>query len=172
MNLHEVNKGVEKHRRPKRIGRGPGSGQGKTAGKGHKGQRSHAGWSSPSIFTGGGSPLVRRVPKRGFNNFEFAVKVSAVNVAELEKLFESGATVTPDDLRKENLAKGRFDELKILGNGELTKKLIVNAHRFSASAKEKIEKAGGQCVVIPTKTTVAEKKAAAKAAKKAAGGKK
>lgn len=166
MNLHEVNKGIVKHRRPKRIGRGPGSGQGKTAGKGHKGQKALAGWQAKSIFSGGGTPLIRRVPKRGFNNKVFASKVVAVNVGDLEELFNAGDTVTLEALKEKNVAKGRFDELKILGDGELTKKLTINAHRFSATAKEKIEKAGGQMITLKTPTPVEEKKSQ----KKAAGG--
>jgi large subunit ribosomal protein L15 len=169
MNLHEVNKGVEKNKKRLRIGRGIGSGRGKTSGKGHKGQKAMAGWQAKSIFSGGGTPLIRRIPKRGFNNKAFAVKVVAVNVGDLEELFQGGEEVTQDALRDKNVAKGRYDELKVLGDGELTKKLTVSAHRFSATAKEKIEKAGGTCVVLPTKITVAEKKAIKQAADKAAG---
>jgi large subunit ribosomal protein L15 len=166
MNLHEVNKGIEKHKRPKRIGRGVGSGHGKTSGKGHKGQKAMAGWQAKSIFSGGGTPLIRAVPKRGFNNAQFAPKVVAVNVGDLDELFDAGGQVTPQSLREKNAAKGRYDELKILGDGEITKILTVTAHRFSKTAREKIEKVGGSCVVLPQKVTVAEKKAQAKAAKK------
>lgn len=169
MNLHEVNKGVEKHTKRLRIGRGVGSGRGKTSGKGHKGQKAMAGWQAKSIFSGGGTPLIRRIPKRGFNNKSFAVKIAALNVGDLEELFQAGDDVTPEVLREKNVAKGRYDELKVLGDGELTKKLTVTAHRFSATAKAKIEQAGGTCVVLPTKITVAEKKAIKKAADKAAG---
>ena len=102
-------------------------------------------------------PLVRRVPKRGFNN-KFADAIAVVNVADLQKAFDDGQEVTPDVLREKSLANGRHDSLKILGNGELTKKLTVSAHRFSQSATAKIEKAGGKIVVLPGKTTVAEKK--------------
>lgn len=172
MNLHEVNKGVEKHKKRARIGRGVGSGHGKTSGKGHKGQKAMAGWQAKSIFSGGGTPLIRRIPKRGFNNVSFAVNVFAVNVGDLEELFEAGQDVNPEVLRVKNAAKGVYDELKILGDGELTKKLSVTAHRFSKAAKEKIEKAGGTCVLIPGKVTVAEKKAKKKAEDKAAGKKK
>ncbi len=177
MNLHEVNKGVEKHTKRLRIGRGTGSGRGKTSGKGHKGQKAMAGWQAKSIFSGGGTPLIRMVPKRGFNNRAFAVKVVAVNVGDLEALFNAGDEVTLEALKQKNVAKGRFDELKILGEGELTKKLTINAHRFSATAKAKIEKVGGTLVTLPTKVTVAEKKEKLKAAgklksKSKAGGKK
>ena len=165
MSLHEIHKGVEKHKKVKRRGRGIGSGRGKTSGKGHKGQIARAGWKSLPIFQGGGSPLVRRVPKRGFTN-TFAVTVAAVNVGDLEELFDAGAKVTPEALKEKGMVKRRYDVLKVLGDGELTKKLAVTAHRFSASAKEKIEKAGGSVSVIPGRTSVAEKRAAAKAAKK------
>ncbi len=158
MSLHEINKGIEKHKRPKRIGRGTGSGHGKTSGKGHKGQKAMAGWKALPVFSGGGTPLIRAIPKRGFNNKSFSVKIAAVNVGDLEELFGAGDEVTLEALKAKNAAKGRFDELKILGDGELTKKLTVNAHRFSATAKAKIEQAGGTCVSLPTKTTVEEKK--------------
>lgn len=102
-------------------------------------------------------PLIRRVPKRGFHN-KFAVRVVAVNLSDLERAFESGAEVNPETLRTKNLARARWDQLKILGNGELTKKLKVCAHRFSQTAKAKIEQAGGEVVILPAPTPVAEKK--------------
>jgi len=164
MNLTEVNQGVVKFKKRKRIGRGPGSGQGKTAGRGHKGQGSRAGWSRHPVFQGGAMPLVRRVPKRGFNN-RFALKIAAVNVSDLEKYFDAGAEVTPASVVGTPLLGPGFDELKILGDGELTKKLKVAAHRFSKSAIEKIEKAGGEVVVLPGRVPVEEKKRAKRAAK-------
>lgn len=165
MNLHEVHKGIHKHKKSRRIGRGIGSGRGKTSGKGHKGQIARAGYKALTIWQGGGSPLVRRIPKRGFTNI-FGAEVAALNVGDLDELFEVGAAVTPESLKEKGLLKRRYDQLKILGDGELTKKLSISAHRFSASAKEKIEKAGGTATVLPGKTTVAEKKKAkAKAAK-------
>lgn len=167
MNLHEVHQGVHKHKRPNRKGRGLGTGQGKTAGRGHKGQWARAGWKSLPIFQGGGSPLVRRVPKRGFTNAR-ALQVAEINVGDLEELFEAGAAITPDGLREAGILKKAFDVLKVLGDGELTKKLAVSAHRFSASAKEKIEQAGGSATILPGKTPVEDKKKAKKAAKKAA----
>jgi large subunit ribosomal protein L15 len=167
MSLHEIHKGVQKHKKTKRYGRGIGSGRGKTSGKGHKGQIARAGYKALPIWQGGGSPLVRRVPKRGFTNI-FGATVAEVNVGDLEELFEDGATVTPAALKEKGIAKRRYDVLKVLGDGELTKKLTVSAHRFSASAKEKIEKVGGSAAVIPGRTTVAEKRAKAKAAKMAA----
>ncbi len=102
-------------------------------------------------------PLVRRVPKRGFNN-RFAEIVANVNVRDLETAFQAGEDVTPETLRERNLAKGRYDILKVLGDGELTKSLKVSAHRFSKSAKEKIEKAGGEAVIMPGKKPVVKNK--------------
>jgi large subunit ribosomal protein L15 len=157
MNLHDVHQGIQRHKTRKRLGRGPGSGQGKTAGRGHKGQRSRSGASMPMTFEGGQMPLVRRIPKRGFNN-RFADLVCVVNVSDLEQRFEAGAEVNPETLRAQNLAKGRYDKLKVLGDGELTKKLKVVAHQFSATAKEKIEKAGGEAVVLPGKKPVTRNK--------------
>ena len=110
-------------------------------------------------------PLVRRVPKRGFNN-RWALTVFAVNVSDLESKFAAGDTVSPETLKEKGLATGNWDVLKILGDGELTKSLTVSAHRFSKSATEKIEKAGGKVEVLPGKTPVEEKKKAAKANKK------
>jgi large subunit ribosomal protein L15 len=169
MSLHEINQGVHKHKRPNRKGRGIGSGQGKTAGRGHKGQFARAGWKALPIFQGGGSPLVRRIPKRGFTN-SWALEVAEINVGDLEELFESGAEVSPQSLQAAGIIKRRFDVLKVLGDGELSKKLSVSAHRFSASAREKIERAGGTATVVPGPTPVDEKKKAKKLAKKQASG--
>jgi len=118
------------------------------------------------MFQGGAMPMVRRVPKRGFHN-QFAIKIRVINVSDLE-IFDNGAEVNLETLDEKSLAKGTFDQLKVLGNGELTKKLQVAAHRFSKSAQEKIEKAGGEVVIVPGPTPVKEKQKAAKAAKKAA----
>lgn len=161
MNLNEINSNVTKHKKPQRIGRGKGSGTGKTSGKGHKGHAATAGFSMSSVFQGGQTPLVRRIPKRGFNN-AFAKTIAIINIDDLESSFEAGAEVNFEALAGKNLAKGRFDELKVLGEGELTKKLTVSAHRFSKSAKEKIEKAGGAVKVLPGRTPVAEKQRAKK----------
>jgi large subunit ribosomal protein L15 len=162
MNLSDIHRGVKRNKARKRLGRGIGSGQGKTAGRGHKGQWSHNGVSFLSIFQGGTMPLVRRIPKRGFNN-RWAKSVLVVNIGDLNQAFQSGDHVTPEALASStNLAKGRYDELKVLGNGELTKKLKISAHRFSASAKEKIEKAGGQAIVLPGKAPVVKEKPARK----------
>jgi large subunit ribosomal protein L15 len=163
MSLHEVHQGVHKHKKPIRAGRGIGSGKGKQAGKGGKGQSARTGWKALPIFQGGTMPLVRRIPKRGFTN-SFARRVAEVNVGDLDELFDAGASVTPDLLEKSGIVKKRFELLKVLGDGELTKKLAVSAHRFSASAKEKIEKAGGSVTVIATNTALPKKKRAKKPA--------
>jgi large subunit ribosomal protein L15 len=165
MILDDVHRGIQKHRKRKRIGRGSGSGHGKTAGRGHKGQGSRAGNSRKPTFQGGAMPLVRRVPKRGFNN-RWGLTVAVVNVGQINEAFAAGEEVSLEALAAKNLAKGRYDLLKVLGDGELTKKLKVSAHRFSKSALEKIEKAGGEVVTLPGKTPVAEKVRQAKAAKK------
>jgi large subunit ribosomal protein L15 len=157
MNLNDVHHGIRKHKKRKRIGRGTGSGHGKTCGRGHKGQRSRAGWSRHPTFEGGQMPLVRRIPKRGFHN-RWALAVAVVNVGDLEERFQADDDVNPDTLKAKNLAKGRFDLLKILGDGQLTKKLKVSAHRFSKSAREKIEQAGGQVVVLPGKAALVKNK--------------
>jgi len=167
MILNEVHRGVNRNKKRKRIGRGLGSGHGKTAGRGHKGQGSRRGYSSKPTFQGGTMPLIRRIPKRGFNN-RWGLRVAVVNIGQIEKAFAAGEEVSLEALAAKNLARGRFDELKVLGEGELKKKLKVSAHRFSKSAQEKIEKAGGACVVLPGKTPVhkkspaGEKKGAAK----------
>ena len=164
MKLHDVNRDINKNKRRRRIGRGPGSGWGKTAGRGHKGAKSRAGYSRLAVFQGGAMPLVRRVPKRGFNN-RWALEVFAVNVRALEDNFASGDEVTIEALKEKGIVSGKFDLVKVLGDGELTKSLTVSAHRFSKSATEKIEKAGGKVQILPGKTPVEEKKQAAKANK-------
>ena len=146
MNLHDVNRGIKKHKKKQRVGRGSGSGHGKTAGRGNKGQGQLAGWTLHPAFEGGQMPLYRRIPKRGFNN-RFAVKIRTVNVGDLNESFEAGTEITPESLKE--AVKGRYDELKILGDGEVTKKFKVSAHRFSKSAEEKIKAAGGEVIVLP-----------------------
>jgi large subunit ribosomal protein L15 len=157
MNLNDIHRGIKAHRPRKRVGRGPGSGHGKTAGRGSKGQRSRSGYSSSPLFEGGQMPLFRRIPKRGFTN-RFAQTVAVVNVGDLDRLFQNGQQVDAESLKAKALLKGRYDLLKILGDGELTKTLTVAAHRFSASAKDKIEKAGGQIQVLPGKKPVVKNK--------------
>ena len=157
MNLTDIHRGIHKHKKPKRVGRGPGSGHGKTSGRGHKGQGARAGWSRLPVFEGGQMPLVRRIPKRGFHN-RFAVSIAIVNVGDLEHCFQPGEEVTPETLHAKNLCRGQFDALKVLGNGTLTKSLKVSAHRFSRSAREKIQQAGGEAVVLPGKKPVVKNK--------------
>jgi len=146
--LDDVHRGISKRRRRKRVGRGPGSGHGKTAGRGHKGYGSRAGASRRRGFQGGQMPLFRRMAKRGFNNKAFADVVEIINVGTLEERFEKGDTVDLASLRSRGLAKGRFDQLKVLGQGEITKSLTVVADKFSKSAVEKIEAAGGSVQVV------------------------
>ena len=134
-----------KHSDNFRRGRGHGSGNGKTAGKGHKGQKARSGATRPG-FEGGQMPLYRRIPKRGFKNRN-RLEIVAINISALEK-FDNGADVTVDTLIESGIVKNPKDGVKILGNGELTKKLNVKANAFSASAKEKIEALGGTCEVI------------------------
>lgn len=153
MNIHDVDEGIKKYKKRRRVGRGTGSGLGKTCGRGHNGQRSRAGFSSRPTFEGGQMPLVRRIPKRGFNN-RWALTVYSINIGQLDALFAEGDEVNIETLREKNRAKSRFDVLKILGDGELTKKLKISAHRFSKSASEKIAKAGGEAVVVAGKKPV------------------
>ena len=145
MKLHELSPVPGSNKDVFRKGRGHGSGNGKTAGKGHKGQKARSGAKQPG-FEGGQMPLARRVPKRGFVNI-FATHYATVNVSDLEK-FEDGAVVDAQALLDAGILKKALDGVKVLGNGELTKKLTVNCAAFSASAKEKIEKAGGKAEVI------------------------
>jgi len=157
VNLNDAHRGIQKHKKLKRVGRGKGSGHGKTCGRGHKGQGARAGWSRLPVFEGGQMPLVRRIPKRGFHN-RFAVSVVIVNVGDLEHRFQAGDAVTPETLHAKDLCRGQFDALKVLGNGALTKALRVSAHRFSRSAVEKIQQAGGEAIVLPGKKPVTRKK--------------
>jgi large subunit ribosomal protein L15 len=150
MILDDVHRGIQKNKQRKRIGRGPGSGHGKTSGRGHKGFFSRRGASSRRGYEGGQMPLARRIAKRGFNNKAFAPKVAILNLAVLEAAFQDGEEVNLETLADRGLAKGRFDELKILANGKLTRKLTVKAHRFSAAAEQQIAAAGGTVERIPT----------------------
>ena len=147
MKLHELSPANGSTKTRKRIGRGAGSGQGKTAGKGHKGQKARAGRGMRPGFEGGQMPLQRRIPKRGFVNI-FRTEMAIVNVAALEKNFEAGATVTVEALVEKGLVKKVLDGVKVLGNGDITKALTVQANAFSESAKAKIEAAGGKIEVI------------------------
>lgn len=143
MKLHELSPAPGSKKAVKRVGRGPASGQGKTAGKGHKGQKARAGFSQRAGFEGGQMPLQRRLPKRGFNNI-FAKEIVTVNVSDLEKRFNDGDVVDAEALIAAGLIKKVKDGVKVLGNGELTKKLDVKVNAYSKAAKEKIEAAGGK----------------------------
>jgi large subunit ribosomal protein L15 len=149
MDLSTVHQGIHKHKKKKRVGRGPGSGHGKTATRGSKGQWASAGAKKPATpFEGGQMQLFRRIPKRGFSQATWAKVYHVVNVGDLEA-FADGATVDPESLRKSGLAKGPADGVRILGTGELSKRLVVRAHHFSKSAAEKITAKGGTTEVIP-----------------------
>lgn len=149
MDLSTVHQGITKHKRKKRVGRGPGSGHGKTATRGHKGQWASAGAKKPvPVFEGGQMQLFRRIPKRGFSHATWDRTFHVVNVGDLN-IFEDGATVGLPELKRAGLAKGPADGVRILGTGELTKKLVVRADHFSKSAAEKITAKGGTLDVIP-----------------------
>lgn len=146
MKIHELTPAPDSNKEVKRVGRGHGSGNGKTAGKGHKGQNARSGGGVRIGFEGGQMPLARRIPKRGFNNI-FAEKYTVVNVSDLNK-FTDGTVVDPELLKATGLIKKADEKVKILGNGELTAKITVKAAKFSQSAIEKIEKAGGKAEVM------------------------
>lgn len=146
MKLHELSPVAGSTKERKRIGRGAGSGQGKTAGKGHKGQKARSGGNVRPGFEGGQMPLARRVPKRGFNNI-FAKNIVTISVRDLNK-FEDGAVVDTKVLLDAGIISKAQDGVKVLSNGEITKKLTVQLAAFSASAKEKIENAGGKAEVV------------------------
>lgn len=146
MNIQELSPALGSTHPAKRKGRGHGTGNGKTAGRGHKGQKARSGGGVRIGFEGGQMPLTRRLPKRGFHNI-YAKPLDAVNVSVLEQ-FEDGSTVTVDDIIKAGVISKSKYGIKVLGNGELTKKLTVKAKAFSASAKEKIEAVGGKAEVI------------------------
>ena len=145
MKLHELQPAAGSTSAPKRLGRGVGSGLGKTSGKGHKGAKARSGGGKRPGFEGGQMPLYRRVPKRGFTNI-YRTEYATVNVGGLE-IFDNGTVVTAETLKEAGLISKVMDGVKILGNGELTKKLTVEAAKFSGSAKEKIEALGGKAEV-------------------------
>ena len=146
MRLHELKTRPGSKHRVKRLGCGESSGHGKTSGKGHKGQKARSGGSIRLGFEGGQMPLIRRLPKRGFNNAAFKTSYALVNLGDLEQ-FEEGVQVTEQLLREKGLVNGTFDGLKILGRGELTKRLTVEADKFSETARQGIEKAGGSVII-------------------------
>lgn len=147
MKLESLTKAPEAKAK-KRVGRGPGSGLGKTSGRGQKGQKSRSGASIPAWFQGGQTPLYRRIPKRGFNNARFTIRYATINVSDLNNYFNDGDVVTPELLKERKIIKKQLNGVKVLGNGELTKKLTVKANIFSNSAITKIEGAGGKAEVI------------------------
>lgn len=132
----------------KRVGRGPGSGMGKTSTRGEKGQKARSGASIPAWFQGGQSPLYRRLPKRGFNNARFTTRFATINLADLDRYFADGDIVTPEILKERGIIKKQLSGVKVLADGELTKKLTIKAQRFSSEAVTKIEAAGGKAEVI------------------------
>ena len=150
-NLHPAKGSTHKK---KRVGRGPGSGLGKTAGRGHKGQKSRSGYSSRPGFEGGQMPLQRRLPKRGFTNI-FKKEWVEISLAKIEANFNAGDEITPAVLHERGLIKKAKHDLVILGTGEVSKSLNISAHRFTKSAREKIEKAGGTATPIVKAATAA-----------------
>ena len=144
---HEITFVVGKHKPRRRVGRGTGTGHGKTCGRGHKGGGSRAGSTSVTLHEGGQMPLFRRLPKRGFSNYKFAIRCEIVNVSQLER-FQDGADVGIEQLSDAGLVDSTKSKIKILGKGDLTKKLQVTAHRFSKTAEQKIVASGGTAKVI------------------------
>ena len=144
---HEITSIAGKSKSRRRIGRGNGSGYGKTAGRGHKGAGSRAGSSSVSLFEGGQMPLFRRLPKRGFSNYKFAMRYEIVNVSQLER-FEEGSVIGAEQLSNAGLIDSTRSKIKILGTGDLTKRLEINANKFSKNAEQKIIASGGKARVI------------------------
>ncbi len=147
MNITEITKIAGGHKRRKRVGRGNGSGSGKTCGRGHKGFGQRSGSKTRGQSEGGQMPMFRRLPKRGFNNANFTIRYSVVNVESLEERFESNAHVTPQSLIEVGLVRNLRFPVKVLGTGELKKKLNVDVAKYSDSAKQKIEAAGGKATV-------------------------
>lgn len=148
MQIHDVNTDVQTYKKRKRVGRGIGSGHGKTASKGHKGHSSRQGFKLSPLFEGGQTPLIRRIPKRGFNNGDFRRIFAEVKIGDLDRVFNAGDIVDEAALRAKGLVKGRQDYgVKILANGEITKALTVTVEKFTGAAAEKITKAGGQAIV-------------------------
>jgi len=144
---HEITSLVGKHKPRRRVGRGTGTGHGKTCGRGHKGGGSRAGSTSVTLHEGGQMPLFRRLPKRGFSNYKFAIRCEIVNVSQLER-FQDGADVGIEQLSTAGLIGSAKSKIKILGKGDLTKKLRVTAHKFSKTAEQKIVSSGGTAKVI------------------------
>ena len=147
MKLHELKKNPGATHSKKIVGRGPGSGLGKTSGKGHKGQNARSGGGVNPVFEGGQLPLYRRLPKRGFSNAKFKTEYAVINVSDLDK-FEEGTVITPELLKEVGMVKKQLAGIKVLGNGEITKKVTIRAHRFTSSALRKLEESGSKAEVI------------------------
>jgi large subunit ribosomal protein L15 len=152
LSLNNLKPAAGSTHKKKRVGRGPGSGLGKTAGRGNKGQKSRSGYSSRPGFEGGQMPLQRRLPKRGFTNI-FKKQWLEISLAKLEENFNAGDEITPEILHNRGLIKKAKHDLVILGNGEISKALKISAHRFTKTAKDKIEKAGGSATQITKEVT-------------------
>jgi large subunit ribosomal protein L15 len=148
MYIHEITSIAGAYKKRKRVGRGKGSGHGKTSGRGHKGARSRSGCAIPLTYEGGQMPLFRRLPKRGFSNVNFAVRYEVVNVSQLDRVFADGADVGVQELMGAGLIDNLGSRVKILGDGDLTKKLMVCAHKFSKSAEQKIAGCGGTIKIV------------------------
>jgi large subunit ribosomal protein L15 len=148
MELHDLKPAVGANKNRKRIGRGSGSGHGTTSGKGHKGQKARSGGSIKPGFEGGQMPLHRRLPKRGFNNARFATVYETINLSVIDARYTDGEVVNFETLKDKNLVKGNKDGIKVLGDGEITKKLKFEIDKMSDSAKEKCEKAGCEVVLL------------------------
>jgi len=160
MELHNLKPNPGAKHRVKRLGAGESSGQGKTAGKGHKGQKARSGSGTRVGFEGGQMPLHRRLPKRGFNNFDFRYKFAVVNVGDLDGRFETGATIDEQALRNVGLVDGPCDKIKLLGDGEVEKAFTLVFHKISKTAREKVEKAGGSFTEPAPKTRTPAKEEA------------
>ena len=147
MKLHELEKNIGATHAKKRVGRGSGSGLGKTSGRGQKGQKARSGGSINPVFEGGQLPLYRRLPKRGFSNYPFKKEYAVINLSDLN-VFENGTVVTPALLKERGIVKKQLSGIKVLGEGQLEKKLTVQAHKFSKSAIDKINESGSKAEVI------------------------
>lgn len=158
MNLNEAVQGGAPRKSRKRVGRGIGSGNGKTCGRGHKGARSRSGWSNRYGYEGGQMSFTRRLPKRGFTNARFKIRYDIVNLAQLEEHFSDGDTVSLETAREKLGLKSRHGYLKILGSGDLSKKLELSVHGISASARAKVESAGGSVSLLPVGPKQTERK--------------
>lgn len=165
MMIHEVTSQAGARKRRKRVGRGESSGSGRTSGRGNKGQQARSGYSGRLLFEGGGMPIFRRMPKRGFNNFHFRTEYDVVNVAELDEVFDNGASIDAAALYERRLVRSPDVLVKVLGDGELSKKLSLRVHAISKKARELVEKAGGSISLIERRDAAAAAKAKRRTAK-------